>query len=183
MAPDRSGVDYPNPDPCRHDRRRMRNVVFVAHQQLQRVRSRRQRDCPLGLAGAKVEAELSFPAQVKQALSDWRVGSPITIDDREVQVVQGRTGAGRPPVKLYFAADSGLLVRLVRYTDTPVGRIPTQIDYADYRDVSGIKMAFKWTTTWTDGRSVTELSSVQANVPIDAATFAQPARPAPPAKK
>ena len=135
------------------------------------------------LAGAKVEAELSFPAQVKQALSDWRVGSPITIDDREVQVVQGRTGAGRPPVKLYFAADSGLLVRLVRYTDTPVGRIPTQIDYADYRDVSGMKMAFKWTTTWTDGRSVTELSSVQANVPIDAATFAQPARPAPPAKK
>ena len=135
------------------------------------------------LAGAKVEAELSFPAQVKQALSDWRVGFPTTIDDRDVLVVQGRTGAGRPPVKLYFDVDSGLLVRLVRYTDTPVGRIPTQIDYADYRDVSGIKMAFKWTTTWTDGRSVTELNSVQLNAPVDAATFAQPTRPAPPSKK
>jgi len=135
------------------------------------------------LAGAKVEAELSFPARVKQALSDWRVGPPTTIDDRNVLVVQGRTAAGRPPVKLYFDADSGLLVRLVRYTDTPVGRIPTQIDYADYRDVSGIKMAFKWTTTWTDGRSVTELSSVEMNAPVDAAKFAQPARPAPPSKK
>ncbi len=135
------------------------------------------------LVGAKVEAELSFPAQVKQALSDWRVGSPTTIDDRDVLVVQGRTGAGRPPVKLYFDVESGLLVRLVRYTDTPVGRIPTQIDYADYRDVSGIKMAFKWTTTWTDGRSVTELSSVQANAPVDAARFAQPTRPVPPSKK
>jgi hypothetical protein len=61
-----------------------------------------------------VEAELSFPAQVKQALSDWRVGSPTTINDRDVLVVQGRTGAGRPPVKLYFDVDSGLLVRLVR---------------------------------------------------------------------
>jgi photosynthetic reaction center cytochrome c subunit len=135
------------------------------------------------LAGAKVEAELSFPAQIKQALSDWRVGPPTTIDDRNVLVVQGRTGAGRPPVKLYFDADSGLLVRLVRYTDTPVGSIPTQIDYADYRDVSGIKMAFKWTTTWTDGRSVTELSSVEMNAPVDTARFAQPARPAPPSKK
>ena len=111
------------------------------------------------------------------------MGSPTTINDRDVLVVQGRTGAGRPPLKLYFDADSGLLVRLVRYTDTPVGRIPTQIDYADYRDVSGIKMAFKWTTTWTDGRSVTELSSVQINAPVDAATFAQPTRPAPRSKK
>jgi hypothetical protein len=83
------------------------------------------------------------------------------------------TGAGRPPVKLYFDADSGLLARLVRYTGTPVGSIPTQIDYADYRDVSGIKMAFKWTTTWTDGRSVTELSSVEVNAPVDAEKFAQ----------
>ena len=129
------------------------------------------------LAGAKVEAELSFPAQVKQALIEWRVGFPTTIDNREVHVIQGRTGAGRPPVKLYFDVDSGLLVRLVRFTDTPVGRIPTQIDYADYRDVAGIKMAFKWTTTWTNGRSVTELSSVQVNVPVDAAKFARPAPP------
>jgi photosynthetic reaction center cytochrome c subunit len=132
------------------------------------------------LSGAKVEAELSFPARVKQVLSDWRVGSPTTIDDRDVLVVQGKTGAGRPPVKLYFDVDSGLLVRLVRYTDTPVGSIPTQIDYADYRDVSGIKLPFKWTTTWTDGRSVTELSSVEVNAPVDAAMFTQPA---PPSKK
>jgi outer membrane lipoprotein-sorting protein len=32
-------------------------------------------------------------------------------------------------------------------------------------------MPFKWTTTWTDGRSVTELTDVQLNVPIDPARF------------
>jgi photosynthetic reaction center cytochrome c subunit len=133
------------------------------------------------LDGAKVDAELSFPAQVKQVLSEWRVGFPATIDDHEVQVVQG-TSAGRSPVKLYFDKESGLLVRLVRYTNSPVGLNPTQIDYADYREVSGVKMPFRWTVTWLDGRSTVELSEVQPNAPIDAAKFARPAPPAPPAR-
>jgi photosynthetic reaction center cytochrome c subunit len=133
------------------------------------------------LAGAKLEAELSFPARTMLTLSEWRVGLPVTINDRDIQVVQGRPASGGRPVKLYFDMESGLLIRLVRYTDTPVGAIPTQIDYADYRDVSGIKMPFKWTTTWTSGRSVTELSEVQLNVPIDASRFAKPAPPTLPA--
>src|SRR5207249_8775321 len=112
----------------------------------------------------------------KQALRNWRVGFPITIDDREADVVQG-TGAGQSLAKLYFDRESGLLVRLVRYTDSPVGRIPTQIDYEDYRDVSGVKIPFRWKVTWLDGRSTFELSDVQPNVPIDAAKFARPAPP------
>jgi photosynthetic reaction center cytochrome c subunit len=133
------------------------------------------------LDAAKVEADLSFPARVKQALSEWRVGFPTTIDDHEVQIVQG-TSAGRFAVKLYFDKESGLLVRLVRYSDSPVGLNPIQIDYADYREVSGVKMPFRWTTTWLDGRSTIELSEVQRNVSIDAAKFARPAPPAPPPK-
>src|ERR1700739_4867610 len=43
------------------------------------------------LDAAKVDANLSFPAQIKQALSKWRVGFPTTIDDRDVQVVEGTT--------------------------------------------------------------------------------------------
>ena len=105
------------------------------------------------------------------------VGYPTTINDREVEVVQGDSG-GIFPVKLYFDRESGLLVRQVRYTNSPVGLSPTQIDYTNYRDVSGVKMPFRWTTTWTDGRSSTELGEVKANLPIDAAIFARPAAPA-----
>jgi outer membrane lipoprotein-sorting protein len=130
------------------------------------------------LEGAKLDGELSFPARIKQALSQWRVGFPDTIDDRDVQVAQGIT-AGGSPVKLYFDQESGLLVRLVRYSDSPVGRIPTQIDYADYREVSGIKMPFRWKVTWLDGRSTIELTEVQPNAPIDAAKFARPRTPSP----
>jgi photosynthetic reaction center cytochrome c subunit len=132
----------------------------------------------LELDAVRLDADLSFPARVKQILTDWRVGFPAIIDDRDVQVVQG-TSAGRSPVKLYFDSESGLLLRLVRYTDSPVGRNPTEIDYADYREVAGVKMPFRWTITWLDGRSTIQLNDVQANVPIDAATFTRPASPMP----
>jgi photosynthetic reaction center cytochrome c subunit len=130
------------------------------------------------LDGAKVDAALCFPAQVQKTLSEWRVGFSSTIGDREVQVVQG-TSAWGSPVKLYFDKKSGLLARQVRYTNVPVGRVPTQIDYADYRDVSGVKMPFRWSVTWVDGRSTIQLSEVQPNAPVDAAKFAKPAPPAP----
>ena len=130
------------------------------------------------LLGARVEAEVAFPARIRQMLTEWRVGLPALVDDKEFHVVQGRAAAGVPPVKLYFDPATGLLVRLVYFNDTPVGRIPTQIDYEDYRDVSGMKMPFKWTTTWTDGRSVIQLDSVQPNVAIDARRFAKPVPPA-----
>jgi len=131
------------------------------------------------LDGLKLDAELSFPAGIKQALGQLRTGFPKTaIGGRDVQIIQG-TGAGGSRVKLFFDKESGLLVRVVRYTETAVGVVPTQTDYSDYREVAGVKMPFHWTVTWTDGQSTTELSAVQPNVLIDAAKFAKPASAAP----
>ena len=127
------------------------------------------------LEGAKMDAGLSFPGQIKQLLKDWRTGFPsTTIDDKDVDVVQG-SSPDNTPVKFYFDKKSGLLLRQVRYTDTALGLNPTQIDYDDYRDVSGVKMPFRLTTTWTDGRSTIVFSELRANVSIDAAKFSKPA--------
>lgn len=131
------------------------------------------------LDGVRLEAELFFPARIKQALTNWRVGFPITLDDRELRVVQGNTGGGGVAT-LCFDEESGLLVRLVRFSESPVGRIVTQVDYSDYREVAGVKLPFRWTVTWLNGRSQYALSELQPNVPIDAATFARPAPSAPP---
>ena len=128
------------------------------------------------LDAVKVDADLAFPGRIKQAFGQWRVGYPATINDREVEVVQGSSG-GNFPVKLYFDKESGLLVRQIRYTNSPVGLNPTQIDYMDYREVSGVKMPFRWITTWTDGRATTELSEIRANVPVEDAKFGKPAAP------
>jgi photosynthetic reaction center cytochrome c subunit len=132
------------------------------------------------LDGAKLDAQLNFPAQIKRLLTGWRVGYPYAIGDTETQVVQGFT-ASRSPVKLYFDRQSGLLVRQVRYTSTAAGALPTQVDYSDYREVAAVKIPFRIMTTWADGRTLTQFTDIQPNVPIDAAKFAQPA-PAPRSK-
>jgi hypothetical protein len=121
----------------------------------------------------RLEAILTFPAGIKQAYSQWRVGR-TAIDDRDVQIVQG-TSTGLLPVNFYFDNKSGLLVRMVRWNETPVGPVPTQIDYDDYRDVAGIKMPFTWTASQTYMQMTIKLSDVQANAPVDAARFARPA--------
>ena len=132
------------------------------------------------LDGVKLDAALSFPAGIKQALGGWRAGFPAaTINERAVLIVQG-AAAGGSRVKLFFDKESGLLVRVLRYTDTAVGTIPAQTDYSDFRDVAGVKMPFHWVVTWTDGQSTIDLSEVQANAAMDAAKFARPAPAAPP---
>jgi outer membrane lipoprotein-sorting protein len=92
--------------------------------------------------------------------------------------VQGTTRQGGT-VTLCFDQETGLLTRLVRFSASPVGRIVTRVDYADYREVTGVKVPFKWTLSWLNGRSTFELESVQPNVTIDNARFARPAPPRP----
>ena len=127
------------------------------------------------LDAGRFDADLNFPAGMKQSLNQWRSGFPsTTIEDRTVNVIQG-SGAGGTRFKLYFDAETNLLTRQVRYTDTPVGMVPTQVDYSDYREVAGVKMPFHTVITWTDGQSDIHLTEVQPNVAIDAAKFARPA--------
>jgi photosynthetic reaction center cytochrome c subunit len=125
------------------------------------------------LAGAKLDAAVWFPAQIKQALTQWRPASSATIDGRDMQMIQGSSD-GRYPVNLYFDTKTGLLARVVRYADSPVGLNPTQVDYADYREVAGVRMPYQVTVTWLDGKSNMILSEIQPNVPIDAARFTKP---------
>ena len=121
---------------------------------------------------ARLEGIVAFPTGIRQAFPRWRVGR-TAIDDREVRVVQG-IGAAQALANFYFD-DAGLLVRLVRWTRTPAGFVPTQVDYADYRDVAGVKMPFRRTVSQTYMQMNVELTDVQPNVSIDAARFARPA--------
>jgi len=149
------------------------------------------------LDGAKLDAELAFPAEIKQALTNLRVSYPVNISDlpapesqsskevsmqvigqnRLVNVVQG-TGPRGILANLYFDQESGLLIRVVRYGKSPIGRVPTQVDYGDYRDVGGgLKMPFHMVFAWMDGRDAIQLKEIQTNVPIDASKFSPPPAP------
>jgi photosynthetic reaction center cytochrome c subunit len=126
------------------------------------------------LDGARFEAQLAFPGQLKQALSNWRGAANRSIGDRDFVVVQG-TGPRGFLATLYFDPKTNLLSRLVRYAPSPIGRMPTQIDYADYREVGGVKFPFEYKFTWLDGRYTAKLIKIETNVAIDATKFGRPA--------
>lgn len=123
----------------------------------------------------RLEALVAFPARIKEAFKSWKVGR-TAIDGRPVQIVQG-LNPPLLPVNLYFDTKSGLLVRLVRWNATPVGPVPTEINYDDYREVAGVKMPFTWTVSQTYMQMTIKLSEIRPNVPVDAARFAKPAVP------
>ena len=78
------------------------------------------------------------------------------------------------PVDLYFDAGTGLLARLVRTVETPLGRLPTQVDYKDYRAAGGVTLPFAWSVSRPGNRFEIKIDDVQQNVTIDPARFARP---------
>jgi hypothetical protein len=123
--------------------------------------------------GARLDAQLSFPGQITQVLTNLRTLDPVTIDGKACDVVQGDSQR-RTFATLFFERSTGLLIRTIRFGPSPIGRIPTQIDYSDYRDVNGIQMPFRFTLSWLDGRDEVQLNQIQPNIPIDAAKFGRP---------
>jgi hypothetical protein len=129
------------------------------------------------LDSAAIDADLHLATHLKQMFSEMRVGGSEKIGDEQTYVVIGGR-EGKPPIRLYFDAQSGLLVRLVRFGETALGWLPTQIDYADYRDANGVKVPYRWTLARPNGRFTIQISEMQQNVPVDEAKFVKP--PAPP---
>ncbi len=131
---------------------------------------------------ARLDADLHFPTRIKQIFKALKTDGTEKVGDRETYVVTG-TRDGQPPVHLYFDEQSGLLVRMVRYVDSPLGLNPSQVDYADYRDSGGARIPYRWTLARPSGSFTIQIQDVQQNVPIDDTKFNRPAdAPPPPAK-
>ncbi len=126
---------------------------------------------------AKLDATAMFPSHLPALFAELKLQPhPETVEGHAATVVWA-LAKSQPPVKLYFDPQSGLLLRMVHYTDTPFGLNPTQVDYADYRDAGGIKTPYRWTIARPSGAFTIQLDDVQSNVPIDAARFAKPPAP------
>ena len=133
-------------------------------------------------AAARIDADLYFPVHVKTLCEKFRVNAGEKIDGHDTYLVVGLK-EGQPPLRLYFDKDSGLLLRLVRYAETALGRNPTQIDYADYRQANGLKIPFRWTLSRPGNQFTIQVEQLQENVPVDDAKFSPPPEPPPAAQK
>ena len=88
--------------------------------------------------------------------------------------------SGEIVAKFYFDKESGYLLRILRYTKSPLGLNPTQIDYADFRTLDGLKVPFQETISRPNSRSAVQIEDAKFNVSVDETIFARPpATPAP----
>jgi hypothetical protein len=122
---------------------------------------------------ARIDAEMYFPVRVREMYKELQVLPGESLEGQATLVVAA-SGSGRPPLRLYFDQGNGLLLRLIRYTETPLGRLPTQIDYADYREADGVKIPYRWTLTRPSGSFTIRVEQVQQNVAIDGELFVAP---------
>ncbi|MGA8038403.1 MAG: c-type cytochrome [Candidatus Acidiferrales bacterium] len=127
---------------------------------------------------ASIDAQLYFPVRLPQLYQDFKVEPGEVIDGKQTYLVLAN-GKDQPPLSLYFDQDSGLLVRQLRYTETALGRLPTQIDYADYREDGDVTIPYRWTLARVNGRFTIEIELVKENLPIDENVFVMPP-PTPP---
>jgi photosynthetic reaction center cytochrome c subunit len=131
---------------------------------------------------ARLDADLYFPIHVKSLYSKFKVASAEKIDGHDTYLVEGHE-EGRPPLRLYFDTQTRLLLRMIRYAQSPLGLNPTQIDYTDYREVDGVKVPFRWTVSRPGNRFTIQVEAMKQNVPVDDAKFTAPPPPPPPAQQ
>jgi hypothetical protein len=122
---------------------------------------------------ARIDAQVHFPVQLRELYKEFHVRPSEEIAGRPTVLVSAKA-MGKPELQLYFDQESGLLLRMVRFAETPLGRNPTQIDYADYRAADGVKIPYKWTLTRPNGSFTIQIDQVQQNVPVDEKLFVMP---------
>jgi photosynthetic reaction center cytochrome c subunit len=127
----------------------------------------------LEATSARLEGDLQLPIRFRELAGDLKTAKPEKIGDRDVYVVSS-LNAGEPMVKFYFDESSGLLLRMLRYVDSPLGRNPTQIDYSDYRNEGNVKMPFQRTIARPGTRFTIQIEQARNNVAVDDTKFAKP---------
>jgi outer membrane lipoprotein-sorting protein len=130
-------------------------------------------------AGFALDADMNLASHLKTMFSKTDVDEGEKIDGHDTWLVIGER-EGKPPLRLFFDKQSGLLLRELRYSDSPLGFNPLQIDFADYRDSGGVKIPFRWIQSRPGNHFTVQIESSEVNVPIDDSKFAQPPQPAMP---
>jgi hypothetical protein len=105
-------------------------------------------------------------------------GGKDKINGKDVYVLRG-LGVDGKGERLFFDAQTGLLVRRITTTPTIVGLIPEQVDYEDYREVDGVKLPFTIRITSIDSfySSTRTFTEIKLNAPVDETKFEKPAAP------
>jgi len=132
------------------------------------------RDMPQAdIEGAKLDADLQFPINVKKTFQELKVVRTEKIGEHDVILLFATNSSG-PPLELYFDRQTGLLLRQLRFGSSPLGLNPTQIDYDDYKEFDGIQVPTHRVIIRPHRTLDIRLLQITQNVAIDDAKFARP---------
>jgi len=125
------------------------------------------------LPGAMLDANLHLAVDLAGLYTSLESRAPVKIGNSEAILVFARN-QGRPPLELYFDRDSGLLLRELRFAETPLGLNPTRIDFSDYADFDGVKVPRNLVIAGPGRRLEIRFDDIKQNLPVDDAVFRQP---------
>jgi photosynthetic reaction center cytochrome c subunit len=129
------------------------------------------------LVRAKYGAAFIPGLDLKEDFSRAQVAAVDKVGDQDAyRVIAFRKGGGQ--MRFYFDSQSGLLLRVSERIESPLGDLPQDTDYSDYRDVDGVKLPFTVTETLVEGRTTLHWDRIQVNVPVEDARFDKPAQKA-----
>jgi hypothetical protein len=132
------------------------------------------RDMPeADIEGAKLDADLQFPINLKKTFQELKVMGSERMSDRDAILLFATKSSG-PPLELYFDRETGLLLRQLRFGSSPLGLNPTEIDYGDYKPFDGVQVPLHLVITRPNRTLNIHLLKVTQNVPVDDAHFARP---------
>jgi len=142
-------------------------------------------DAPRDLAGFQLQqglrlADFSLPLRLKDRYASLLVNKTYdTIDGKGVVSITGNPYSNVTET-LSFDRASGLLLRRVILTGSGgVGfnilNLPEQIDYSDYRDVGGIKVAHTVRHATWNQVTTERFTDVKINAPVGDEVFVRPA--------
>lgn len=135
----------------------------------------------LALARAKRGSDFYEPLDLKTEYTRLIVRGMDNVRGHDVYVVFA-VPQGDSAERLYFDAQTGLLLRKWSVTPTPIGTNPLQVDYDDYRDAgNGVKLPFLIQVESLIPAQVRayHVTKVQNNAPMDDGKFAKPTSAAP----
>jgi hypothetical protein len=135
--------------------------------------SRRREMNDKELTAARLDADFFRYMKIKASYPQMRTLGRESLGSREVYVVGASSREGSRE-KLYFDAQTRLLVRKYVAFNTAFGTIPEVTDFDDYRDVNGVKLPFMTTWSRPPFMSTRKFAEIRINVELIDARFQLP---------
>lgn len=131
-------------------------------------------ESPKQMAEVERDAEVYRAGKIRNLYQSMSLEGKARLHGRDVYIVEGKPVKG-PAEKLFFDTDNGLLLRWDMVRRNPQrGNIFVKVHLDDYREVDGVKVAFKVRFAFESFDLTLKVDVLKHNVPIDDALFKKP---------